>query len=319
MKMQLGDKLPLRRVFGETLVELGQENDNLVVIDVDVANSTHTHLFRDAFPNRFIQAGIAEQNAFGIAAGLSIMGFVPFVSAFAVFATQRAGDQIRNSIAHPRANVKINGSYGGLPTGRAGATHSAVEDIAVMRCLPNMTVLVPADPVETQLCTRLAMEIEGPVYLRTVRCDVPVIFGEDHVVRPGKAVHLRKGGDVTIISTGMMTPKTLAAVDLLAEKGIHAGLIHMPSLKPLDTEAIFEASETSRMLVTVENHSIIGGLGSAVCETVTERGACKVRRIGFKDIFLESGNDEELFSLYGMNVNEIALTVEGLLGRLDYS
>ena len=180
MDMNLNDRIMQRVVFGKTLVELGAEYENLVVMDADVAPSTQTHFFRDAYPDRFYQIGIAEQNMVGIAAGMSVMGYIPFISTFAVFMTQRAGDQIRNSIAHPRANVKINGAYGGLPTGRAGATHSAVEDVAVMRCLPNMTILEPADPREVALCTRLAMEIEGPVYLRTVRCEVPVVFPETH-------------------------------------------------------------------------------------------------------------------------------------------
>lgn len=294
-----------RVVFGKTLVELGAEYENLVVMDADVAPSTQTHFFRDAYPNRFYQIGIAEQNMTGIAAGISTLGYIPFISAFAVFMTQRAGDQIRNSIAHPRANVKINGAYGGLPTGRAGATHSAVEDIAVMRCLPNMTILEPADPRETALCTRLAMEIEGPVYLRTVRCEVPVVFPDTHKVVLGKAHKIRNGKDITIISSGMMTPKAMKAADILISMGISVNLIHMATIKPIDREAILEAAETTKTIITVENHSIIGGLGSAVCEVVAEGYPCKVHRIGFQDIFLECGDDEFLFSRYGMNTENI--------------
>ncbi|MCG8400243.1 MAG: transketolase family protein, partial [Firmicutes bacterium] len=285
MKMNLKDLIMQRLVFGKTLVELGAEYENLVVMDADVAQSTQTHFFRDAYPDRFYQIGIAEQNMAGIAAGMSTLGYIPFISAFAVFMTQRAGDQIRNSIAHPRANVKINGGYGGLPTGRGGATHSAVEDIAVMRCLPNMTILEPADPRETELCTRLAMEIEGPVYLRTVRCEVPVVFPEDHKVLLGKAFKVRDGKDVTIISSGMMTPKAIDAADGLAAQGVSVNMIHMPSIKPIDKEAILEAAETTKAIITVENHSVIGGLGSAVCETVAEGYPCKVFRFGFKDVF----------------------------------
>jgi len=305
MKMKLGDLIMQREAFGKTLVELGEQYKDLVVMDADVAPSTQTHFFRDAYPERFYEIGIAEQNMAGIAAGMSTLGYIPFISAFAVFMTQRAGDQIRNSIAHPRANVKINGAYGGLPTGRGGATHSAIEDIAVMRCLPNMTIFEPADPRETELCTRLAMEIDGPVYLRTVRCEVPVVFDESHKVVLGKAVKINAGKDITIISTGMMTPKAMAAAEKLKAQGVSVNLLHMPTIKPIDREAILEAAETTKAIITVENHSIIGGLGSAVCETVAEGYPCKVYRLGFGDIFLQCGDDETLFSRYGMNTENI--------------
>ena len=305
MNMNLNDLIMQRVAFGNTLVELGKEYKNMVVMDADVAPSTQTHLFRDAYPDRFYQIGIAEQNMVGIAAGISTLGYIPFISTFAVFMTQRAGDQIRNSVAHPRANVKINGAYAGLPTGRGGATHSAIEDIAAMRSLPNMTILDPADPRETVLCTRLAMEIEGPVYLRTVRCEVPVIFSEDHKVLIGKAVKIKDGKDITIISSGMMTPKALSAATLLHEQGVSVNLIHMPSIKPIDKEAILEAAEATKLIITVENHSVVGGLGSAVCEAVTEGFPCKVYRLGFNDVFLQCGDDELLFSRYGMNTENI--------------
>jgi transketolase len=305
MNMKINDKIMQRVAFGKTLVELGSEYDNLVVLDSDVAPSTQTHLFREAFPDRFIQVGIAEQNMVGIAAGLSTLGFIPFVSAFAVFMTQRAGDQIRNSIAHPKANVKINGAYGGLPTGRGGATHSAIEDIANMRCLPNMTIFEPADAREVALFTRMALEIEGPVYLRTVRCEVPVIFDEYHKVTLGKAVKIQSGTDITLISTGMMTPKAIDAARLLEAQGVSVHMLHMPTIKPIDVEAIREASETTKAIITIENHSIVGGLGSAVSETVAETVPCKVYRLGFRDIFLQCGDDETLFSRYGMNTENI--------------
>jgi transketolase len=316
MKMKLNDLIMQRVAFGKTLVELGAEYENLVVLDPDVSASTQTHMFRDAYPDRFYQIGIAEQNMVGIAAGLSTMGYIPFISAFAVFMTQRAGDQIRNSIAHPRANVKINGAYGGLPTGRAGATHSAFEDIAAMRCLPNMTVLEPADPREAVLCTRLAMEIEGPVYLRTVRCAVPVVFPEDHKVVLGKAFKIHDGKDITIISTGMMTPKAMAAAKELVAKDVSVNLIHMPTIKPIDKDAILEAAETTKAIITVENHSVIGGLGSAVCEVVSEKCPCSVFRLGYNDIFLESGDDEVLFSRYGMNTENIVQKTVDVLDQL---
>jgi transketolase len=313
--MKIGENYAPREIFGKTLAELGAINEKLLVLDADVAASTYTSLFRDKYPGRFFQCGIAEQNMAGIAAGLSTMGFIPFISTFAVFLTQRAGDQVRNSIAHPKANVKLNGSYGGLPTGRAGATHSAFEDVAAMRCLPNMTVLEPADPYETRYFTKLALEIEGPVYIRTVRCSVPVIFDDSHKPVFGKAVKIKKGKDITIISTGMMTPKAITACEQLEVKGISAGLIHVPCLKPIDEDAILEAAEETHCIITVENHSVIGGLGSAVCETVAGGCPCRVHRLGFQDIFLESGDDETLFSRYGMNTNEITAKAMSLLNK----
>lgn len=309
------DMVAQRVAFGKALCVLGEEFENLVVLDPDVAPSTQTHLFGEKFPDRFFQVGIAEQNMTGIAAGLSTLGFVPFVSAFAVFMVHRAGDQLRNSVAHPRANVKINGSYAGLPTGRAGATHSCVEDLAVVRSLPNMTIFEPADARETALFTRLAIEMDGPVYLRTVRCEVPGIFNENHRVEPGKAVHLESGKDITLISTGMMTSRALDAVGDLRSRGISAGLIHMPTIKPIDEEAILAAARETGKILTVENHSVIGGLGSAVCEVTAEKAPCQVGRIGYGDIFLESGDDETLFSRYGMTAHGIAARAEQMVRR----
>lgn len=313
MKMEVGQKIAQRKAFGETLVEIGKKNDRLVVLDADVSTSVQTHLFHEAYPDRFYEIGIAEQNMLGIAAGMSALGLIPFVSTFAVFMAHRAGDQIRNSIAYPRANVKINGAYGGLPTGRAGATHSAVEDIAIMRSLPNMTIFEPADAREVALITELSMKIQGPVYLRTVRCDVPVIFSEDHKVEIGKAVHMTNGSDIAIISTGMMTARALEAARSLSKHGISVELIHMPTIKPIDIKAIVEASEKTGIILTVENHSVIGGLGSAVCEIVSEFAPCKVYRCGFQDIFLESGDDEILFDRYGLSSLAIEKKVKEIL------
>lgn len=304
--MQLGEEIAQRLAFGQALVELGAEKPNMLVLDADVGPSTQTHLFGRAYPDRFIEIGIAEQNMVGIAAGLSTMGFIPWISTFAVFMTKRAGDQIRNSIAHPRANVKINGAYGGLPTGRAGATHSAIEDLAVMRAMPDMIIMDPADPREAMVCARLAMEIEGPVYVRTVRCSVPVIFPENHRVEIGKAIKLHEGKDVAIISSGMMTPRASKAVELLENQGIAARLLHMPTIKPIDIDAICDAAESIGAIVTVENHSVIGGLGGAVCEVAAEYAPCRIKRLGFPDVFLESGDDEVLFGRYGLDAAGIA-------------
>lgn len=298
-----------RAAVGQKLVELGAENPKLVVLDPDVCASTQTHLFRNAYPDRFFEVGIAEQNALGMAAGMASTGLVPFVSAFAVFLTERGGDQIRNTIAHPRANVKLNGSYAGLPTGRGGATHSAVEDIAVMRCLPNMVVLDPADAREVELCMDLAMKIDGPVYMRTVRCAVPTIFDENHHIELGKAVRLAEGGDVTIVSCGMMTAKAKAACEILEGEGIHADLLHMHSIKPLDEEALLASAAKTGKVVTVENHSVIGGLGSAVCEALSKELPTRVVRLGFPDVFMQCGDDETLFSRFGMNTENIVESV----------
>ncbi|NQT60780.1 MAG: transketolase family protein [Bacteroidetes bacterium] len=305
-----------RLVFGQTLVELGQEIPELVVLDADVGASTQTALFRDAFPNRFYQMGIAEANMVGVAAGLSTQGWIPFVSTFAVFLSKRAGDQVRNTVAYPHANVKLNGAYGGLPTGRAGATHSAIEDIAVMRAVPGMPILVPADPVETRLAVMAAVRMDGPVYLRTVRCPVPVIFGENETFTIGKAKTIHEGSDAVIISTGMMTPKALqAAENLKKHKGIGVTVIHMGTVKPLDIEIVKYAALNFGHIITVENHSVVGGLGEAVSSAVAECCPCRVTKLGFQDIFLESGENEELFTQYGMNVENIAGAVEQVIRK----
>ncbi len=303
--MRIGEAIAPRVVFGETLVELGKEYEKLVVLDADVGASTQTALFRDEYPDRFYQCGIAEANMVGMSAGMAAVGMIPFVSTFAIFLTKRAGDQIRNSIGYPGMNVKLNGAYGGLPTGKAGATHSAIEDIAVMRAIPGMTILVPCDPVETRLAVKLAMETEGPVYLRTVRCPVETIFDESHKMELGKAKVVHEGGDAVIISTGMMTPKALRAAKALESEGIDLKVIHMGTIKPIDEDAVVSAAIEFGHIFTLENHSVIGGLGSAVAEVTAKKAPCRVKMLGFQDIFLESGDNELLFSKYGMNVDNI--------------
>ncbi len=303
--MQLGDKIEPRAAFGDALVELGRENPMLVVFDADVATSTCTAKFREAYPERFIQAGIAEQNMVSMAAGMCTLGFVPWVSTFAVFLAKRAVDQVRVSVAYAQLNVKLNGAYGGIPTGKAGATHQSVEDVAVMRCMPNMTVLCPGDAVETRLAVRAATDFRGPVYLRTVRCHVPVIFDSSHRFEIGRSYRLHEGTRLSVIATGMMTPKALAAVLELEKEGIHARLIHIPTVKPLDVEAIVEASRETGQIITVENHSRLGGLGGAVAETITEHAPCRLVRLGFPDVFGESGDDEAIFSKFGVNTESI--------------
>jgi len=311
--MKIGEEIAQRTAFGQALVDVGAEQPTMLVLDADVGPSTQTSLFGRAYPDRFIEVGIAEQNMIGIAAGLSTLGFIPWVSTFAVFMTKRAGDQVRNSIAHTRANVKINGSYGGLPTGRAGATHSAIEDLAVMRAMPNMIVMDPADPQEVVACVRLAMEIKGPVYVRTVRCPVPVIFPEDHKVEIGKAAKLHEGKDIAIISCGMMTPRALQAAEVLERLGITARVLHMATIKPIDIEAICEAAASIGKIITVENHSIIGGLGGAVSEVTAEHAPCRIKRLGFPDVFLESGDDEVYFHRFKLDVDGIVSTAQSFV------
>lgn len=312
--MKKGDKIEQRAAFGEALCELGDIYPKLVVFDADVCASTQTIGFKKKYPERFYEMGIAEANMVCAAAGMAATGWTPFVSTFAVFLASRAGDQIRISVAYPKLNVKFNGAYGGLPTGKAGATHSAIEDLAIMRAMPNMTILVPADPLETKLAAALAMGIDGPVYLRTVRCAVPVIFDSSHTMELGRAAILHEGADIAIVSTGMMSVKALQAAERLKkEHGIGARVVHMGTLKPLDKAAVVAASRDFGRILTVENHSVIGGLGSAVAETLAEEAPCRMRRLGFQDVFAESGDDEATFSKLGMNVENIVAAARDML------
>jgi len=239
---------------------------------------------------------------------------VPWVSAFAVFLAGRALDQVRASVAHPGLPVKLNGSYGGLPSGRGGATHSAVEDLAIMRAMPNMTVLSPADAAETRALADLAMRLPGPVYLRTVRCELPALFGPGHAPSLGQAVELAPGGDVAILSEGMMAHRALEAARLLGREGIRARVLHFPSIKPIDRGAIARAARECGELVTVENHSRVGGFGGAVCEAASEECPCRITRLGFPDVFMESGDDERIFALHGLDAAGIAAAARAALG-----
>ncbi len=314
MNMPQKNELIAPRVsFGEALVELAEQYPSLRVFDADVCASTQTGLFREAYPDRFYQMGIAEANMVGAAAGMATLGLTPFVSTFAVFLAKRALDQIRVSIAYPKLDVKLNGAYGGLPTGQAGATHSSVEDIAVMRCMPNMKVIVPADPVETKLAVALALETPGPVYLRTVRCPVPVIFDAGHSIELGKGKILHEGKDAALISTGMMTPRTLAAAEALAKEGLHVRHIHLATIKPIDEQILIDAARTCGTLITVENHGVLGGLGGAVAEVITENSPCTLKRLGFTDTFLESGDDEKIFDRFDLSQEGIMRTVRSIL------
>ncbi len=313
--MKIGEMIAPRAAFGNALVELGTTNDEVVVFDGDVGESTQTSRFGRAYPDRFFQMGIAEANMVGAAAGMSTLGYIPWVSTFAVFIAKRAIDQVRVSIAYPKLNVKLNGAYGGIPTGKAGATHQSVQDIAIMRAMPNMTVLVASDAVETRQMVLESVKHKGPLYMRTVRCPVPVIFDNNYQFEIGRSYTLKEGSDVAIISTGMMTPKALDAAKELDKEGIKTRVIHMPTIKPIDEEVIVRASKDIGKIITVENHSMIAGLGGAVSEVLTDQAPCYLKRLGFPDIFGESGDNEKIFSKYGVNTENIIEAVKQMTGK----
>jgi transketolase len=312
----IGDRVALRQVFGETLVELGGLYPDLLVLDGDLANSTLADQFAQAYPDRFLAMGIAEQNMAGTAAGLATLGFIPWISTFAVFAAKRDLDQVRVVIAQPALNVKIQGAYSGLLTGFTGKTHQSAEDIAVFRAMPNMTVLAPADATEARLAMHAATVHRGPVYLRMTRDPSPVIFGPDHRFEIGRGYVVREGRDVAIISTGVQTTRALEAADILAAEGISAHLLHVPTLKPLDEQAVVEAAARTGAVVTAEDHTIIGGLGGAVAEVLGERHPTLMRRVGLRDTFGESGPNEALLEKYGLTARHVAAAARELLNAL---
>ncbi|MCL6448702.1 MAG: transketolase family protein [Armatimonadetes bacterium] len=308
-------KIATREAYGDALVELGRENPDVVVLDADLSKSTKTINFRKHFPERFFNLGIAEQNMLGTAAGLAAAGKIPFCSTFAVFAPGRSFDQLRNSIAYPKLNVKIGASHAGITVGEDGATHQSVEDIALVRAVPNLTVFVPADAVETKKAVMAAAEIKGPVYIRLGRAAVPVLHGEDFVFEPGKAVVMREGGDAAIIATGVMVAEALAAAEELSREGISVRVLNIHTIKPLDTEAIISAAKETGAIVTAEEHSVIGGLGSAVAETVCEHCPVPVYRVGIPDVFGESGKPGELMEKYGLKARHLAAAVRKAIRR----
>jgi len=305
-----------RTAFGEALVEVAKERNDIVVLDADVATSTKTSIFRETFPERFFEMGIAEQNMMGVAAGMaSTQKIVPFAVTFAVFATKRVCDQVSISIAYPKLNVKIVGSYGGIPTGKAGATHQAFEDIAIMRAIPNMTIIVPADAIEMKQAVKACVEYNGPVYLRCIRCDTPIIFDKNYKFEWNKGVTLREGKDVTIVSTGMMTPEALIATNILIDQGVDVRLIHLHTIKPIDKDILLKASIETGHIITVENHSIIGGLGGAVAEVLSESEPALIKRIGIEDTFGESGSLKDLFFKYGLTSENIVKEAKNLIKK----
>jgi transketolase len=305
-----------RQSYGETLTELGAEHGDILVLDADLAEATKTVLFRKAWPERHIDCGIAEQNMMGIAAGLSTMGKVPFVSSFAMFAAGRAFEQIRNSIGYPHLNVKIGATHAGISVGEDGASHQCCEDIALMRTIPGMTVLVPCDDAETRAAVRAAYETPGPVYLRLGRLAVPQLHDPSRLAfRIGRGIKVKGGTDLTIIAAGLCVQESLKAAAMLERMGISAAVIDMPSIKPIDRELILKEAERTGFLVTCEEHSVIGGLGSAVCEVLAEERPTPVFRIGMRDTFGESGPARELLAKYKLDAEGIRDAIAGKIAQ----
>lgn len=303
----------VRSVYGRTLAELGRQNENIVVLDADLSCSTQTQIFAKEFPSRFFDVGIAEQDLMTTAAGLACCGKIPFVSTFAVFAAGRAWEQIRNTICYNNLNVKIAATHGGITVGEDGASHQALEDVSLMRSIPNMVVIVPADARETAEAIKFAAEYKGPVYIRIARSNLPDVFDETYNFDVKKARIMRQGKDVTIVTNGETLVETLDCAKILSEAGIDAEIINVPVVKPLDSETILNSARKTNRVITVENHSIIGGLGSAVCEVLSENYPVKVTRIGTNDEFGQSGKASELMAYYGLNADKLAKKITGLI------
>lgn len=297
--------LATREAYGKALVELGKENENIVVLDADLSKSTKTADFAKEYPNRFINAGIAEQNLLGMSAGLARYGKVPFASTFAVFATGRAFEIIRNSICYPKANVKIAATHAGITVGEDGGSHQSIEDIAIMNSLPNMSVLVPADAKETNEIIKYAAKHVGPVYIRLGRLNSEDIFGDDYKFEYGKGVCLKEGDDCTIISTGLMSAMAKNACETLKEQGINVRLIHMPTIKPIDRAIIEKAAKETKFILTCEEHSVIGGLGQIVASVTSETVPTKVIKLGINDVFGESATPAQLLEKHGLSSENI--------------
>lgn len=299
-------KIATRESYGNALAELGAQHEDLVVLDADLAGATKTSIFKKAFPERHIDCGIAEGNMMSVAAGIATTGKVPFASTFAMFAAGRAYEQIRNSIGYPHLNVKIGATHAGISVGEDGGTHQCIEDIGLMRMIPGMVVISPSDDVEVRAAVKAAYEYEGPVYLRFGRLPVPIINDwEGYEFRIGKGVVLRQGKDITIFATGLEVSETLEAAKKLAKDGIEAKVINLHTIKPIDKDLVIAAARETGRVFTVEEHSIIGGLGGAVCEVLSEYAPVKVTRIGVNDVFGKSGAATELLRIYGLDSGSI--------------
>ncbi len=299
-------KIATRESYGNALKELAEEFPQLVVLDADLAGATKTGIFKKAYPDRHIDCGIAESNMMGIAAGLALTGKIPFASSFAMFAAGRAFEQVRNSIGYPHLNVKIGATHAGITVGEDGASHQCNEDIALMRTIPGMVVMVPSDDIEAKAAVRAALEHEGPVYIRFGRAAVPVINDKpDYKFEIGKGQLVREGKDVTIVATGIMVDSAIGAAEKLAAEGIDAEIINICTIKPIDKDIIIKSAQKTGKVVTCEEHSVIGGLGSAVCEVLADEYPVKVKRIGMQDVFGESGSASELTHKYGLDAEGV--------------
>lgn len=311
----MGERVATRDAYGNALLKLAEINPNVVVLDADLSKSTKTTAFSKKYPERFFQMGIAEADMMATAGGLATAGKIPFASTFAIFATGRAYDQVRNTIGYSGLNVKIAATHAGITVGDDGGSHQSIEDIALMRVIPGMTILNPADAAETEKLVLAAAEHEGPVYIRLGREPMPVVFGEDYKPEIGKAVRLREGNGATIIATGIMVERALIAADILNQKGITVRVVNVHTIKPLDAAEVIKAAWDTGAIVTAEEHSIIGGLGSAVAEVVVQNRPVPMEFIGIKDRFGQSGKPSELLTEYGMDPEHIVAAVEKVIGR----
>lgn len=305
--------LATREVYGETLAQLGEINKNIVVLDADLSSSTRTTIFAQKFPHRFFNMGISEQDMMGTAAGLAASGKIPFVSTFAIFASGRAWEQVRQTIAYPSLNVKIVTSHGGITVGEDGASHQCTEDLALMRVLPHMTVIVPADGIETRKAIEAVVEHPGPVYVRLSRIKFPVILKDSYQFKIGKGIILREGKDITIVATGLMVYHSLEAAKELEIEGISARVVNLSTIKPLDQDLLLSCARETKGIVTVEEHSIIGGLGSAVAEVISEKYPIPLKRVGIKDRFGTSGKAEMLLEYFNLTPKDIVLAVKEVI------
>ena len=308
--MDFNNKKATRQSFGEALLEIGRKNEDIVVLDADLSSATKTDIFAKQFPDRFINVGIAEQNLIGIAAGLSSYGKEPFVSTFAAFAAGRAYDQIRSSICYPELNVKICATHSGITVGEDGATHQMLEDLSLMRTIPNMLVMSPSDDVQTKWAIEEITKIQGPVYVRLARLATPVIYNEKQKFEIGKMVQLGDGTDGAVFATGVMVAEALKAQEELKAQGINIRVVDVHTIKPIDREMIVKCAKETKKIITIEDHSIIGGLGSSVCEVLSEEYPSKVIRIGMKDKFGKSGKGEQLLKYFKMNSDAIVDVVK---------
>ncbi len=306
-------KMATREAYGNALAKIGAKNPKVVVLDADLSKSTKTDVFAKACPERFFDMGIAEQNMYGVAAGMAASGKIPVASTFAMFAAGRAFEIIRNSICYPKLNVKVCATHAGLTVGEDGASHQAIEDLALMRAIPNMTVINPADGVSTEKLVEAAINMHGPCYVRLGRAAVPNLYPEDAVIEIGKGCELKAGNDVTIIATGIMVNEAMMAAETLEAKGISVRVIDIHTLKPMDDDIVVKAAKETKLIVTAEEHSIIGGLGSAVSEVLCEKAPQRQVRIGVKDTFGESGKPNELMEKYGLTAKHIVAAVEANL------